>query len=207
MLNAVSQRKTFDRYLTPDEEKQLLGHVGKFGDVLAKRDHAWMRLARHTGLRIGSISLLDVADAREALVNGFLRVRNEIAKRGHGYDVRLTAQSRDALEDLLRIQRKMQPQRDWVNEPLILCRRKHRISVRSLQARMAGWVRDSGLGVAASPHWFRHTFAKRIIKKSEAADPFTIAQFALGQASRQSTSVYTMPDREDMAAALERAAA
>lgn len=205
MLNAVSQRKTFDRYLTPDEEKQLLGHVGKFRDFLARRDHAWMRLARHTGLRIGSIALLDIDDARAALEQGFLRVRNEIAKRGHGYDVRLTAPAREALEDLLLIHRKMRNERKPC-DALILCRRGHRITVRSLQARMAGWVCDAGLAVAASPHWFRHTFAKRIIKKSEASDPFTIAQFALGQSSRASTAVYTMPDREDMAAALERAA-
>lgn len=204
MLNAVSQRKTFDRYLTPSEERQLFGHVAKFGDVLAKRDYAWMRLARHTGLRVRSLALLNVDDAQSALHTKSLIVRNEIAKRGQGYEVRVTEAAREALEDLLRLRRKMETSKT-ADGPLILCRRGHRLTVRSLQARMAGWVRAAGLPIAASPHWWRHTFAKRIVKKSEATDPFTIAQFALGQSSRASTSIYTMPDKEDMAAALERA--
>lgn len=200
----VSRRAVFNRYLTEAEERQLFRHVAQFASVLAQRDHAWMRLLRQTGLRIGSLAGLTVADAQEALATGVIIVRPEIAKRGLGYTVDVNKSARAALRDLLRLRREMghPPVGD---EPLVVSIRGRALSVRSFQARMHDWVQQAGLPVAASPHWFRHTLAKRLIARSEAADPLGIVQAALGQRTRTSSAVYALPDREDVRRAMEAA--
>jgi site-specific recombinase XerC len=206
-MNAVANvagRAVFERYLTERDEKLLLRHVGKFSDPLAARDHAWMRLLRQTGIRVGSLAGLTVEDAQEAIASGRLRVRDEIAKGGRGYFAGVNSAAKTALRDLLRIRRAMgfPP---VPTEPLILSRRGQGMSVRSYQSRMAEWAREAGLTVVASPHWFRHTLAKRIVARSTSNDPLGLVQVVLGQRTRAAASIYALPDREDVDRALELA--
>lgn len=196
------QRAVFTRYLKRDEEKRLLAHVGQFADIQARRDHAWMRLLRHTGIRVGSAAGITVDDARDALARQRLRLRR--AKGGNAYEVPVNRDARSALRDLLKVRRE-QGHPMVGEDPLIMSRKRRGLSVRSFQARMQQWVRSAGLEVEATPHWFRHTLAKRVMAQSTAADPRSIVQGALGQRSPQSTVVYTMPDREDVERALEEA--
>lgn len=196
-------RKVFDRYLTITEERKLFATVKQFGHILARRDYAWMRFLRQTGLRVGTMSQLTVNDAREALHTHYLQVRPEIAKRGIGGQVYVTQAGRKALTDLLRIRRE-QGHAEHPDAPLVMSRQEGKgMAVRSYQHRMAMWVRQAGLNVQASPHWFRHTLAKRIMKNSTAQDPRGVVQGALLQRSANSTAVYTMPDREDVEQVLE----
>lgn len=206
MLNAITNRQVFDRYLTEAEEKRLLNHVRRFGDVLARRDHAWMMLMRTTGIRVGTCAQLTVGDAKDALRENRLRVRSEIAKGGRGYDVPIRKKrAREALKTLLRVRKDMGFQNGDLGAPLVMSRNHRAMSVRSYQARMVQWSAEAGLQVRASPHWLRHTLAKRMMKESEAKDPQGIVQVVLGQRSRESTVQYTLPDREDIAAALDAA--
>lgn len=198
------QRKVFERYLTVTEERQLLRTVAKPQDLLSRRDSAWMRLLRHTGIRVGALAGLTVLDARQALKQGRIYSRPEISKGEQGYDVYLNRKAREGLTDLLRVRRE-QGHPDNPDAPLVMSRNHAGMSVRSFQARMRMWVRDAGLDVSASPHWWRHTLSKRILATSTARDPLGIVQAALGHRSRTSTSVYTMPDREDVAQAMEEA--
>jgi site-specific recombinase XerC len=71
---------------------------------------------------------------------------------------------------------------------------------------MAHWREHTGLPVEASPHWLRHTLAKRIIARSTARNPLGVVQHALGHHSLNSTGIYTAPDRDELARALEEAA-
>lgn len=204
MRNNVTQRAVFARYLTEVEERQLMRHVAKFADVLAQRDHAWMIFMRQTGVRVDTLAQITVADARTMIATNTLNVRDEIAKGERGYEVPLKKAARDALVRLLRVraQQGFPPEPD---APLLMSRKRKGISVRSLQARMQMWVRSAELPVAASPHWLRHTLAKRLVQYSEARDPLGIVQIALGHRSRNSTAVYTLPDREEVRRALENA--
>ncbi|HFD81026.1 MAG TPA: site-specific integrase [Gammaproteobacteria bacterium] len=197
-------RQVFERYLRSHEERRLLACVAKYGDPLARRDHAWMRLMRHTGLRVGSLAALTVEDAQEALRAHRFRVRAEAAKGGRGYQVPLNRKAEAALRDLLRIRRELgHPQTP--EAPLVMSRNHRGMSIRSYQARMRMWCARADLGVQASPHWFRHTLAKRIIERSTARDPRAIVQHALGHTSIVSTAVYTWPDRDDIERAMEEA--
>lgn len=187
----------FTRYLTEAEEKQLFAAVKSRSGTLAERDHAWMRLLRATGMRVGALAALTCSHARDALRIGYLDLEPSIQKRQVGHRILVTTRCRRALQDLLRIRREM-GHSESADAPLI-CSRNHRaMSVRSYQARMAMWRDVAGLHVDASPHWFRHTVAKRLMKKSTAADPRGIVQGALGHRSGRSTLIYTMPDREEV---------
>lgn len=202
MLNPVTKRKVFSRYLTEVEERQLLREPARYNDPLAQRDHAWMVFMRQTGIRVGSLSQLTVADARAMLASGTVTVHDEIAKGGRGYQVPLNKAARKALEQLLRVRRD-QGFDPIASMPLLMSRKGKGLSVRSLQARMQLWRREAKLPVAASPHWLRHTLAKNIIKHSEAKDPQGIVQIALGHRYRETTVLYTLPDREEVLRALE----
>lgn len=197
-------RAVFHRYLKRDEEQQLLSYVGQFRDVQARRDHAWMRFLRHTGLRVGSMAAITVEDARDALARQHLQVRGDTAKNGRGYVVPLNKSARSALSELLKIRRE-QGHPMIGGAPLVMSRKGQALSVRSYQARAKKWVRESGLDVEATPHWFRHTLAKRVMAQSTAEDPRGIVAGALGHSDLRSTTVYTMPDREDVARGLEEA--
>lgn len=197
-------RKVFKRYFTIQEERQLFSALSKLSDIHARRDHAWMRLLRQTGIRIETLAGLNVLDAREALASKYLELRPEITKRNQGGRVFLTRKARQALRDLLKIRREM-GYGEGADEPLIYSRNHRRMSIRSYESRTRYWCRHAGLDVAGTPHWFRHTLAKRIMATSTAGDPRGVVQAALGHASIASTSVYTMPDKEDIERAMEEA--
>lgn len=196
--------QVFERYLTEGEERQLLRTVAQYVDVRARRDHAWMEVLRVTGVRIRAFSQLTVAHAEEAVRTGVLRLEGAIQKRGRAQRVPVAKRGRSALRRLLRIRRELgyAPRPE---APLVMSRHHRALSVRSYQARMRHWVEVAGLDVQASPHWFRHTLAKRIVARSEARDPAAIVQGVLGHAGRNSTGCYLLPDREAVADAIELA--
>lgn len=204
MLNAITQRAVFERYLTVAEERQLMKHVAKFGDVLSRRDAAWMELLRQTGIRVGSMAGLTLHDAQQALRAKRLRLDSAHAKGGRGYEVPLNKSAQAALRRLITVRADM-GYKPLPFMPLVMSRKGKGMSVRSYQARMAIWVAEAGLPIKASPHWLRHTLAKRLMAQSEARDPQGIVQVVLGQRSRDSTAVYTLPDREAIEDALEAA--
>lgn len=204
MIHRSANRAVFERYLTEAEERQLLRCVAGCSGVLAARDHAWMRLLRQTGIRVESLALLNLQDARDALASGRLVLRPEICKGGHGYDVPVNKAAAEALRDLLRIRRDMGAPTDPAS-PLVMSQKSRGMSIRSFQDRMQHWCDAAGLQVEASPHWWRHTLAQRILARSEAADPLGIVQVALGHRTRHATAIYALPTREQVAAALEEA--
>ncbi|MDZ4813213.1 MAG: tyrosine-type recombinase/integrase [Pseudomonadota bacterium] len=204
MHEAITNRQVFNRYLTEREEKQLLHHVKSIDSPYAKRDLYWMTLARQTGIRIGSIAGLTVADARDALAVKRLTLRDDIVKGRRGYSVPLNTGAMAALRALLKLRVDLKLTAD-ADAPLIWSRQSQRMTVRQFQLRMQYWVTQSKLSVKATPHWWRHTLAKRLMERSVGRDPQAFVQASLGHHSRDSTAVYTLPDREDLAAALQSA--
>lgn len=204
-MNRTDSGAAFARYLTVAEERRLFACVRQFADVLARRDAAWMQAMRHTGVRVQAFSRLTVFDAREALRSGYLVLRPEIQKRRHGHREYLNKPARAAFRALLAVRREM-GHADHPDAPLVMSRNHRAMSVRSYQARLANWAALAGLEVRVSPHWFRHTVAKRIMAQSTARDPLAVVQAVLGHVSRRSSEVYTRPDRETVALALEEMA-
>lgn len=197
-------RNVFERYLTQSEEKQLLATVAQYQEILARRDHAWMQLLRQTGIRVGTLAGLTVDDAREALRIRRMTVHADNAKGGHGYQVLVNRRAATALRTLLGIRREM-GYAPIPDQPLVMSRNHQGISVRSLQDRMRKWVLAAGITTPATPHYFRHTLAKRIIERSTASDPRAIVQHALGHSNIANSAIYTYPDRADLERSMEEA--
>lgn len=196
--------ETMERYLTPQEERQLFAAVSRINDIYAQRDYAWMRLLRNTGIRVGSLAALTVGDAEDGLATGNLPINPEFAKRGKGGHVPLNKNARNALRDLLRIRANMGHPKDRSGR--LIMGRKHRgLSVRSFQDRMKHWREEAGLPVQVSPHWFRHTLAMRIMENSTSANPLGVVKRVLLHSDISSTAIYTKPSREDVANSLEAA--
>lgn len=204
-LSAAAPRATFERYLTRGEEKTLLAHVAKHVGLYARRDHAWIRVMRQTGLRIGSLRTLTVRDAQAALATGVLRIAPENAKGHRGYTVPAKHQAaRAALQDALRVRRAMRLPDD-PDGALFCSRLGEGMAERTFQQRLQMWRQSAGLDIACSPHWLRHTYGKRIYSATTHHDPQSVVQALLGHRNRQSTVVYTLPDREDLENAVEAA--
>lgn len=195
-------RRVFERYLRPEEERQLFKTIAQYADLQSQRDLVWMRFMRQTGIRVATMAGLNVSDAREAMTTHYLTLRPEITKGEHGGKIFVTKRGRAALRQLLRI-RRQQGHAEQMDAPLVMSRKHQRMSIRAYQQRMQHWGKVAGLSVKASPHWWRHTLAKRIMKCSTAQDPRGVAQVMLNHADIKSTAVYTLPDREDVEQALE----
>ena len=196
--------EVFERYLTRKEERTLFAFMGSFNTPFALRDLAWMQLLRQTGIRIGTLCKLTVGDARNALATHHLEIKPGAAKGQHGYTVFVTDKARRALSGLLRA-RLNQGHAPILEDLLLVSRLGVGITERQLQKRMRFWTQSAGLPVRATPHWWRHTLAHRLIECSTAADPLGVVQASLGHRSRVSTAIYTRPSREDVRAALEDA--
>ena len=196
--------KPFTRYLTEDEEKRLFNHIWQFrADILARRDWHWMMVLRQTGLRIGTLARLTVGEARQALREPYrLELRAEACKGGRSYTVRFTRKARRSLRALLAV-RAEQGHAPLADAPLIMSRNHRPLSVRSYQDRLRKWCLSAGLDAAVSPHWFRHTLAKRALERSVSRNPLLVVQQMLGHGSITSTAIYTRPDREEIDEAFE----
>lgn len=209
----TKHRQTFDKYLTEREEKKLLAYLKNIANIHTQRDYWLAIFMRQTGVRVSVICGkkktttqdktlgLTVGEAKKAIATNFLELHGDLVKGGDSLKIYANKKSREALNELLKIRKKMghAPKDD---DALVLSKKGGNISARNLQERF----NDHGLaavGFAISPHWFRHTMAKRIMKNSTADDKLGIAQVQLGHSSREATAIYTMPDKEDLINAME----
>jgi hypothetical protein len=224
----VFDRAVFDRYYTESQEKKLFSYVKGQKCLYAQRDYFWMRLLRVTGMRIGILGGkilkaengrkrgaesaltqaeaganpnvgrllgLTVGEAKAAIMTGYLSERDDIAKRGNGGKTFMVGAATECLNVLLKIRREM-GYAEADDHPLIMGKKKDGLSVRQMQDRFKYWANQVGLN--GSPHWMRHTIAKRIMKNSTAQDPLGVVQGVLRQKSRNTAGIYAMPDKEDI---------
>jgi len=198
--------RAFSRYLTEAEQQQLLRHMHlRRADALARRDGALMRLLLHSGMRLGETLALTVGDALAALRTGWIFIPKAHRKgRRADHTVRVTEPVREALRDLLGAREQIcGGQLALETEPLLIGRNGTPMGARAVQKRVAMWAAECGLPAGVSPHWFRHTRAKNIMRRSSSPDPRGVVQAALGHASISSTGIYTEVSKEELADALE----
>ncbi|MBU1692314.1 MAG: tyrosine-type recombinase/integrase [Gammaproteobacteria bacterium] len=190
------------RYLTDPEQKKLLSTIRQFADVPARRDSAWVSLLISTGMRVGEFSRMTVGDARAALRTGYIFIPREHRKGQRAdHEVLVTVPVRAALEQLLEIHCNVDGGGED-DSPLVLSRKGCALTIRAYQQRVELWSKMAGLPEGVSPHWFRHTRAMNIMRKTTSNDPRGIAQAALGHVSIGSTAIYTATSREDLEKAL-----
>lgn len=192
------------RYLTEDEQARLFKTIGNTAGRRARRDYQALKLMRDTGMRANEFVLISVHAAEAALETNYLYVPKQHRKGGkHDHTVLVTSPIRDALRALIEIHAAlMEGALPDPERPLLLSRLKRGMSVRALELRVAYWAKRAGLPPGVSPHWFRHTRAMNIMRRSTARDPRGVVQGALGHATIASSAVYTQLSREEFEAAL-----
>ncbi len=195
----------FRRYLTEGEQRLLLEAIEQYAAAAAARRDGWViRLLLHTGMRLGETLAMTCGDAMSALATRYIFIPAARRKGGkQEHSVLVTEPVRRALAALLQIAAEEVDGESIERErPLITARGGKRLSARALQLRVRGWAQLAGIKGDVSPHWFRHTRAMAIMRRSQAEDPRGIAQAALGHASLSSTAIYTQPTKEDVEQAL-----
>jgi site-specific recombinase XerC len=203
------------RSLTKSEERSLFATIRQFKDDEAERDLNWMLLIRYTARRVEAIHMLNAAEAEQALDSGYLHIKSENQKGGKkgkdkSQDLYLVDKAKTALKALLAVRRRMLARR--LGEPcddsaLLLSRRGQRLSIRSMQHRMAYWCDKANI-VKASPHWLRHTWAVRRLQNASGNKDKALreVQEVLGHKFITTTQIYTQPNRDDINHAMMEAA-
>jgi len=201
-----------NKYLEEDEQKRLLDVLKLYKSEVAQRDSAVVRLLISSGMRVGECLRLSVKDAMAAMKSGYIYLPKEYRKgradEKRDHEVLVTVPVKTALSDLLAMRVGAE-----LDEALIVSRKSagkswskehcwHAMSVRGFQQRVAYWAGEAGLRAGVSPHWFRHTRAMNIMRRTTATDPLSVVKAALGHASIRSTEVYARQTRERVEAAL-----
>jgi len=174
--------------LTEEEFLQLT--EGAWG--LRTRNCAMVLTMLYTGLRIGEITRLRVAD----LFHGYeprslLIVPGSVAKNGKEREVPIPSMARAALTELLRAIR-------WVSvsDPNSLPAFPSRKKLGEMTVRQGERiVQEAGtkiLGRRLHPHQLRHTYATRMLRHSD----IRTVQYLLGHADIRSTEIYLYPNTE-----------
>jgi site-specific recombinase XerD len=176
------------------EVDRLLREAEKAGN---KRNHAILLLLRHTGIRVGELCNLRLADIRTSERKGSVLVRS--GKGDKDRTVPLNHDVREALEAYL----KVRP--ESADDHLFLGQRGEPLGTDGVQLIVRKLARRAGLE-KVTPHVLRHSFAKHVLDAGE--DLATVSRL-LGHERLETTAIYTEPtarDLEDAVARLEREA-
>jgi len=164
------------------------------GDILDVRDLAMLELLYSSGLRVSELTGLDLydLDLNERLVQ----------VTGKGNKQRRVPVGRVAIE-AIRAWLKRRPELVAGSQPaLFVSRRGTRISVRSVQQRLARWGRRQGLDMHVHPHMLRHSFASHLL---ESCGDLRAVQELLGHADISTTQVYTHLDFQHLSRTYDQA--
>jgi len=163
-------------------------------DAVTVRDRAMLELLYSSGLRLGELTGLDLADVD--LSDGVVRVT------GKGRRTRLVPVGRQAREALKRWLRLRANLADVEKAAFFIGVRGERISPRSVQARVNHWAKRSGLGLRVHPHLFRHSFATHVL---ESSGDLRGVQEMLGHTNISTTQIYTHLDFQHLAQVYDKA--
>ncbi len=219
----MSEADVFLHYFTEQEEKKLFKTVKETYGIYAKRDYYWMLLMRETAVRLGVLAGPDVkkaknhelpmigltvGDAELSLEEGYLVYDSMNAKNQKKHPIALNKSAAKALRELLKIHSEMSESIEWdmprLERPLFLSRNRLAMSRRSFQARFTQWCRLAEVP-EGTPHWLRHTWAKRFLERTTSSDALRRVQAVLGHSNLSTTAVYTTPDRESLSSAMREA--
>jgi site-specific recombinase XerD len=179
------------------ETQALLRAAGQTGHGLARRNYALLQLLLQTGLRVGEVSRLAIADCEMSDRSGVVHVRG---KGGKERDVPLNASARRAVTLYLNTREEHDAQ-----EPLFLSERGggQAMSLRTIQATIRELARRAKVTrIPVSAHTCRHCFAHAFLRRN----PGKLIELAalLGHESLDTTAVYLQPSAEELARAVEK---
>jgi len=189
-LRPPKAAKSLPRTLSPDSCSQLLGKEAN--SPLEIRDQAMFELFYSSGLRLSELVGVNLIDLD--MENG------EVSVTGKGNKTRIVPvgeKARDAIRAWLAIRPAA------ADEPaLFVGQTGKRLGQRSVELRLARWVRHAGLNQHVHPHMLRHAFASHVLQSS---GDLRAVQEMLGHASISTTQVYTHLDWQHLAKVYDQA--
>ncbi len=189
-LRPPKAAKPLPKTLSPDTCAQLLGKDAD--SPLEIRDQAMFELFYSSGLRLSELVGVDLADLN--LQSG------EVSVTGKGNKTRIVPvgeKARSAIQAWLAL-------RSTAADELALFvgQSGKRLGQRSVELRLARWVRRVGLNQHVHPHMLRHAFASHVLQSS---GDLRAVQEMLGHASISTTQVYTHLDWQHLAKVYDQA--
>jgi len=196
-VRAPRMKKHLPMTLDTDQMARLLAF--RVDDRLSTRDKAIMELFYSSGLRLGELVALNVAEID--LADRTVRV---LGKGGKTRIVPVGRYALGALRAWLALRTASTAARRAAAEPkaLFLSRGGRRLSARAVQRRVELWARRQGISMHVHPHIFRHSFATHLLESS--ADLRGVQEL-LGHADISTTQVYTHLDFQHLARVYESA--
>ncbi|RPJ50244.1 MAG: tyrosine recombinase XerC [Acidobacteria bacterium] len=179
------------RFLSVKEIETILS-IPEPGTERGSRDIAILELLYGSGLRVGELVSLDLADL--SLPERLVKVR------GKGKKERLVPfgnKAGQALRDYLHVRGKLLGRLRTSKDPqaLFLNLRGGRLTARSVERNLDSYIRQSSLLLDVHPHVFRHSFATHLL--GNGADLRCIQEL-LGHASLSTTQRYTHVSVEEL---------
>ncbi|RPI23107.1 MAG: tyrosine recombinase XerC [Acidobacteria bacterium] len=179
------------RFLSVKEVETILA-IPDPGTDRGSRDIAILELLYGSGMRVGELVALDVADL--SLAERLVKVR------GKGKKERLVPFGQKAcaaLNNYLQVRGKLLRRMKTSREPgaLFLNLRGGRLTARSVERNLETYIRKSSLLLEVHPHVFRHSFATHLL--ANGADLRCIQEL-LGHASLSTTQHYTHVSVEEL---------
>lgn len=188
------------RILDEEQVAQLLAVI-PLRSPFGSRDHAMIRLALFTGLRVSELVGLDVGlvadgDGHPRL---YLDLPAGLAKCRRSRQINLSDEARQAIADLLAflVARGFSVAPD---QPLLQNRHHQRLPVRTVQGLVQRYREMADLAIRATPHALRHSFASESARRA----PIRAVQLLLGHRSLETTQIYLHTQPEDLWAAVRR---
>lgn len=159
----------------------------------AKRNSAILTLLLNTGLRVSELCALRLTDININDLSSWVIVRS-----GKGGKYREIPLNRDACKAI----------REWLmvrpgeaNEVLFTNRSGTVLHPRSIQRIIKRLAEAAQLdATAVTPHSLRHSFGKNLVDAGISLDRVALL---LGHKNLETTAIYTMPSRADLATAVE----
>jgi integrase/recombinase XerC len=181
--------------LRPEQAATLVLAPGEEASPILLRDRLVLEVLYATGIRVGELCGLDVADVDRAR-----RVVRVLGKGAKERAVPYGLPAEEALEDWLRLGRPdlVQPHS---GDALLLGARGGRLQPTLARRIVTGYARMVGLP-PTGPHGLRHTAATHLLEGG--ADLRTVQEL-LGHASLSSTQIYTHVSVERLRAAYKQA--
>lgn len=182
--------------LTQTESDRIL----QFSKNYSTRDFTMISLALFTGLRnseVVNLTIFCIAPYNQIIDQ--LEVPGTIAKGNKARTIPVHPDLLVILTNWL----KWKVDHDeltTLRSPLFLSSRtKNKLSQRDFQ-RILNQISIKAIGRAIHPHVLRHTFATRLLAKSN----IRVVQKLLGHANIQTTQIYTHPNNDDCSSAIDQ---
>jgi integrase/recombinase XerD len=182
-IGSPEVKKPLPRTVEDNQVKALLEFCETHDTPEGRRDNAMLRLLSATGMRVGELVLVDVADVDFA--NAQVRV---VGRANRERTLPLDQATLASISDYLERSRPYLTRNAPEQTALVVNQRGQRLTRQGFWLIMKGLVRAAGLPAIMTPHMLRHSYATHQIGEGLGLEEL---RQLLGHASIATTQIYS----------------